>query len=103
MGFPGGSVVKNPPANAGDVHLILGWGRSPGEGYDNPLKYSCLGNPMDRETWQPRVHAIAKRVGQDLATTTITTMMIIYHDQLGFIPGNQDWYKILYYDQVYLV
>ena len=59
---------------------------------------------MDRETWQTTVHAIAKRVGQDLATTTaITTTMLIYHDQLGFIPGSQDWYKILYYDQVYLV
>ena len=46
-------VVKNLPANAGDtrdVGLILGLGRSPGEGNGNPLQYSCLGNPMDRET-----------------------------------------------------
>ena len=56
------------------------------------------------ETWQTTVPGIAKRVGQDLATTTtIITMMITYHDQLGFIPGNQDWCNILYYDQVYLV
>ena len=50
-GFPGGSVVKNPPANAGDtgdVGSIPGSGRSIGEGNDNPLQYSCLGNPMDR-------------------------------------------------------
>ena len=49
MGFPGDSVVKNPPANAGDAGSIPGSGRSPGEGYGNPLQYSFLGNPMDRE------------------------------------------------------
>ena len=47
-GFPGGSVVKNPPANAVDVGLIPGLGRSPGEGNGNLLQYSCLGNPMNR-------------------------------------------------------
>ena len=46
-GFPGGSVVKNLPANAGDMGLIPGSGRSPGGGNGNPLKYSCLENPMD--------------------------------------------------------
>ena len=45
MGFPGGSAVKNPPANAGDVDLIPGLGRSPGGGHGNPLQYSCLENP----------------------------------------------------------
>ena len=51
MGFPGDSVVKNPPVNAGDigdVGSIPGLGKSPGEGNGNPLQYSCLGNPMDR-------------------------------------------------------
>ena len=51
LGFPRGSVVKNPPANAGDTRdagLIPGSGRSPGGGNGNPLQYSCLGNPMDR-------------------------------------------------------
>ena len=48
-GFPGGSVVKNPPANAGDTGLISGSGRSPGKRIGNPLQYSCLGNPTDRE------------------------------------------------------
>ena len=50
-GFLGGSVVKNLPANAGDVRdmgLIPGSGRSPGGGHDNPLQYSCMENPMDR-------------------------------------------------------
>ena len=49
--FPGGSVVKNPPANTGDVGSIPGYGRSPEEGNANPLQYFCLGNPMDREAW----------------------------------------------------
>ena len=47
-GFPGGSVIKNPPTSAGDSGSIPGLGRSPGEGNGNPLQYSCLGNPMDR-------------------------------------------------------
>ena len=49
--FPGGSVVKNPPANAGDISLIPGLKRSPGEGNDNPLQYSYVGNPMNRGSW----------------------------------------------------
>ena len=60
LGFPGGSVVKNPPANAGDLSLIPGLGKSPGEGNSNPLQYSHLENPMDRGTWQATVHGIAK-------------------------------------------
>ena len=55
MGFPGSSVVKNPPANAGDLGLIPGSERSAGEGNGNPLQYSCLGNPMDRGVWQATV------------------------------------------------
>ena len=50
-GFPGGSVVKNPPANAGDVGSIPVLGRSPGDGNDNPFQDSCLGNPMDGGAW----------------------------------------------------
>ena len=52
MGFPGGSVVKNPPASTGDMALVPGSGRSPGEGNGNPFQYSCLGNPMDRGAWR---------------------------------------------------
>ena len=54
-GFPGGSVVKNLPANAGDVSLIPGSERSPGDGNGNPLQYSCLENSMDRGAWQATV------------------------------------------------
>jgi len=47
LGFPKGSVIKNLPANAGDVGSIPGSGRSPGKGNGNPLQCSCLGNPVD--------------------------------------------------------
>ena len=56
-------VVKNPPANAGDIRdagLTPGLGRSPGGGHGNPLHYSCLENPMDRGALQARVHRVAK-------------------------------------------
>ena len=56
MGFPGGSVVKNLPANAGDMGLIPGSGRFPGEGNDNPLQYSCLENSMYRGAWRATIH-----------------------------------------------
>ena len=52
MGFPDGSVVKNPPGNAGVVSSIPGSGRSPGGENGNPLQYSYLENPMDRGAWQ---------------------------------------------------
>ena len=58
-----GLVVKNPPANPGDIRdvgLIPGSGRSHGEGNGNPLQYSCLGNSTDRGAWQVTVHGIAK-------------------------------------------
>ena len=58
--FPGDSVVKNPPANAGDVGLIPGLGRSPGEGNGNPLQYSCMGNRMDKGAQLAIVHGVAK-------------------------------------------
>ena len=61
MGFPGGSVIENPPADSGDTSSIPEEGRSPGEGNDNPLQYSCLGNLMDRGGWLAIVHGITKR------------------------------------------
>ena len=59
------SLVENLPANAGDIRdagLILGSGRSPGEGNGNPLQYSGLGNPMDKETWWATVHGVTKNL-----------------------------------------
>ena len=67
MSLPGGSVVKNPPANAGDARdagSISGSGRSPGGGHGNPLKYSCLENPMDRQPDGLRSMR-SQRVGHD--------------------------------------
>ena len=58
-----GSVVKNPPANAGitgDAGWIPASGRSPGGGNGNPLQCSCLGNPMDRGTWQAADDGVTK-------------------------------------------
>ena len=63
QGLRGGSVVKSLPANAGDVRglgLIPGLGRFPGEVNGNPLRYSCLENPMDRGAWRAIVHAVTK-------------------------------------------
>ena len=59
-GFPGGSVVKDTPANAGDMGLIPRLGRSPGGGNGSPLQYSCLENPIDRGAWPARVHGVSK-------------------------------------------
>ena len=59
--FGGGSDGKESACSAGGAPgSILGSGRSPGEGNGNPLQYSCLENPMDREAWQATVHGVAK-------------------------------------------
>ena len=68
MGFPGGSVLKNPLANAGDARdpvSVPGSERSTQEGNAKPLQYSCLGNPINRGAWWTTVHGVAK----DLDTT----------------------------------
>ena len=59
-GFPGGSEGKVSAYNAGDLGLIPGSGRSPGEGNGNPFQYSCLENPMDGEAWQATVHGVTE-------------------------------------------
>ena len=59
-GFPGFSVVKNPPANAGDTGSIPGSEKSPKGGNGHPLQYSCLRNPMDRRAWWAAVHGVGK-------------------------------------------
>ena len=59
-GFPGGLMVKNLPANAGDSSLIPGLGRPPGEGNGYPLQYLCLENSMNRGTWRATIHGVTK-------------------------------------------
>ena len=66
LGLPRWLLVKNLPANEGDVGLIPGSGRSPGEGNGNPFQYSCLENPMDRAAWHAIVHRAA--VGHNFTT-----------------------------------
>ena len=70
-------VVKNPPANAGDIGnagSIPGSGISLGGGHGNPLQYSCLENPMDREAWQTTVHRVSKSQTQ-LKQLSMHTLM----------------------------
>ena len=59
--FPCSSVAKESACNAGDLGSIPELGRSPGEGKGNPLQYSCLGNPMDREAWRAVVHGVSEK------------------------------------------
>ena len=63
-GFPSGAEIKNLSTVAGDAEdmgSIPGWGRSHGGGHGNPLQYSCLENPMDREAWRATVHGVTKK------------------------------------------
>ena len=88
--FSGGSVVKNPPANAEDASSVPGLGRSPAEGNGNSLQYSCLENPMDRGAWQAEVHGVAqnrtrlKRLSSSSKYALLSTLMQkeIYYKKL---------------------
>ena len=73
--FPGGSEVKAPASNVGDPGSIPGSGRSPGEGNGNPLWYSCLENPKDREAYQATVHRVTKSPTQ-LSDFTFTILLL---------------------------
>ena len=67
LGIPGGTVVKNPPANAGDPGSIPGSGRSSGEGNGNPLQNSCLENFTDRGAWWATVRGVRHDIGHNVA------------------------------------
>ena len=62
MDFPGGSDGKASVYNAGDPGSIPGLRRSPGEGNSNPLQYSCMRSPMEREAWWATVHEVSKEM-----------------------------------------
>ena len=68
-------MVKNPPANTGDKDLILGSGRTPGEGNGNPLQYSRLGNPMDRGAWWTTVCEVAESDTNEHTHTLISKLV----------------------------
>ena len=77
MGFPGGAVVKNPLANAGDTRdagSIPGQEESPGGGNGNPLQYSCLDNPTDRGAWWATVHGVGTKLDMTDHNTNICIM-----------------------------
>ena len=79
MGFSCSSVDKESACNAGNLGLIPGLGRSPGEGNGNTLQYSCLENPMYRGSWQASVHGVLG-VGHELATKSLpgdTTKIVL--------------------------
>ena len=86
MGFPGGPVVKNLPADAGDVGSVPGLGRPPGGGNGNPLQYSCLENSMDRGAWRATVHGVTKESKQhDLVPKQqYITQYIVISSKLSF-------------------
>ena len=87
-GFPGGSVVKNPPANAGDAGLIPGLGKSPGGGSGNSLQYTCLGNPMDRGGWWTRVHGVTKSWTAATAAKLLQSCPTLCNPIDGSPPGS---------------
>ena len=90
-----GSAVKNLPANAGEEGLILGSGRSLGEGNGNPIQYSCLGNSTNGGAWRATVHGIAK--SQTQLACTHPPGYNVHHSPykqeagLGCNPSDQDY------------
>ena len=83
-------VKKKTACNAGDLDLIPGSGKSPGEGNGNPLQYSCLENPIDRGAWQATVHGVA-RVGHNLVTKLHNLILLhlfhfTLHHSLNTLP-----------------
>ena len=73
-GFPGGSDSKESACNGGDLNLTPGLGRSPGEGNDYPLQYSCLENSIDRAAWRATLSTGLQRVRHNRAINTHTVL-----------------------------
>ena len=84
--FPGGTVVKNLLANAGDTGSIPESGRSPGEGNGDPLQYSCLGNPRDREAWQATIHGVVKELDTTERLNDLSDVFLIIRLIMGLGP-----------------
>ena len=86
MGFSGGASGKESACNAGDAGSIPGLGKSPGEWHSNPLQYSCLKNPMDREAWWATVYSV-QRVGYDWSD--------LAHTHTSFGEGSKIYHPIM--------
>ena len=78
LGFPGGIVVKNPPARVGNADSIAGSGRCPVKGNGYPLQYSCLEKPMDRGAWRATDHGVIKERDQAEHTHTQLIYSVVF-------------------------
>ena len=97
-GLPGSSVLKNLPANLGDLGLIPASGRSPAEGNGNPFQYSYLGNPIDRGAWLATVHEVTKRLDTTEGVNNNTLeFMLQFCLQQTFISFISLQSQLLYY------
>ena len=85
LGFPGGSEAKASAWNAEDLGSIPGSGISPGEGNGNPLRYSCLENPMGGGAWQAIVHGVAK------SRTRLSDFTSLYSEMYFYKPDILNW------------
>ena len=88
MGFPGGSVVRNPPASAGDAghaRSIRGLGRSPGGGNGNPLWYFCVGNPMNRGACHKESDMATEHACTHICIYTIHSLKILLYFRLCWV------------------
>ena len=95
--FSGGSDGEESACNVGDLCLIPGLGRSPGEGNDNPIKYSCLENYTDRGAWQATVHGV---------TVSDTTEWLTHTSKFYKCNSNPNWmvgdkYNLCIYMYIY--
>ena len=97
MGFPGGSDGKESVCNAGDLGLISGSGRSPGEGNDNPFQYSCLENSMTRGTWQAIAYEVDFPGGSDGKASVYNARDLGSSPGLGRSPGEGNGNPLQYY------
>ena len=79
LGFPGGSDGKESAHNAGDLGLISGSGRFPGEGNGNALQYSCLENSVDRGAWRATVHEISESDTNEPLTLSLSSVIKASH------------------------
>ena len=96
MGFPCSSVGKESTCSAGDLCLIPGLGRSPGEGNGNPLQYPCLENLMDRGAWWAAVHGITESgMTERLTLTYLLSCVQLFCDPMDCSPSSSSVHGIL--------